>query len=270
MIAPPANRPRGRVVALLGAESTGKTSTALALAHRIAGEPGWTRADVGLVSESLREWGDREGRTPERDEQWGIAAEQTRRIAEAASRHRLVIADTSSAMTAVYSRFVFGDRSLDRPALADHVAGVDLTLVTALDLPWTPDGLQRDGPHVREPVDRLLRALLRDADIAHAVVHGRGPARLHAALRALLPSARRWGFEWPRAEAEVVAGLVPKPAGAAGDSDTGTDRNAAADGETDPGVDRRPTRWTAWCACCSDPDGEAADLRALRLRHPRP
>lgn len=242
---------RGRVVALLGAESTGKTSTARALADWVAAEPGWQPGDVGLVTEGLRAWCDREGRTPTRDEQPAIAAAQTRRIADAAARHRLVIADTTAAMTAVYSRFVFGDRSLEPQAVADHADGVDVTLVTALDLPWEPDGLQRDGPHVREPVDRLVRALLRDGGIAHAVVHGRGPDRLHAALRALLLHARRWGFAWPRAEAIVSGAPAPEP-------------------DEDDGGAGAPRRWRAWCDCCSDPDGEAADLRAIRSRRPRP
>ncbi len=43
------------------------------------------------------------------------------------------------------------------------------------------DGLQRDGPHVREPVDALVRAALARAGVAYAVVHGRGPERLASA-----------------------------------------------------------------------------------------
>ena len=34
----------------------------------------------------------------------------------------------------------------------------DLTLLTALGLPWRADGLQRDGPHVRELVDAIRYA----------------------------------------------------------------------------------------------------------------
>ena len=162
------------VVALLGAESTGKTTLAQALA--VDGRR------VALVSEYLREFCDAHGRTPREDEQAQIAAEQTRRIAQAATTHELVIADTSALMIAVYSDTVFGDTSLYASAEAAHRAGCDLTLLTALDLPWQADGLQRDGPQVREPVDARVRAALARAGVAYSVVFGHGEARLQAAL----------------------------------------------------------------------------------------
>jgi hypothetical protein len=54
----------------------------------------------------------------------------------------------------------------------------------ALDVPWQGDGLQRDGPHVRAPVDALIRASLERAGIAFTTIEGLGPARLATALRA--------------------------------------------------------------------------------------
>jgi len=177
------------VVALLGAESTGKTTLAQALVDSLAVDD----RRVALVPEYLREFCDRHARTPRRDEQRHIANEQTLRIARAAETHDLVIADTSGLMIAVYSDTVFGDTSLYASAEAAHRAGCDLTLLTALDLPWQADGLQRDGPHVREPVDARVRAALARADEAYSVVFGSGDARLHAALasvhRALAPPA---------------------------------------------------------------------------------
>jgi nicotinamide riboside kinase len=59
-------------------------------------------------------------------------------------------------MTAVYSDYVFKDLSLYEQAL-ELQAQFDLTLVMGLDVAWVPDGLQRDGEHVREPVDNLIR-----------------------------------------------------------------------------------------------------------------
>jgi nicotinamide riboside kinase len=185
---------RPLVVALVGAESSGKTTLARQLGDALV------RPDrkVAVVGEYLREFCDRTGRTPRHDEQRAIAAEQTRRIAAAAETHELVIADTSALMIAVYSELVFGDRSLYDEALEVH-AGYDLTLLTALDLPWQADGHQRDGAHVREPVDALLRAVLARAGIAHAVIAGHGMERCAAALasieRALAPAdtaSPRW------------------------------------------------------------------------------
>ena len=70
---------RAFVIALLGAESTGKTTLAQALGHALA-EAG---RSVAVVPEYLREFCDRHARTPRADEQALIAAEQTRRIEDA-------------------------------------------------------------------------------------------------------------------------------------------------------------------------------------------
>lgn len=185
---------RAFVVALLGAESTGKTTLAHALADTLAAQG----HRVATVPEYLREFCDRECRTPRIDEQRGIAGEQTRRITAAAEGHEIVVADTSALMIAVYSDQVFGDTSLYDEALVAH-ARCDLTLLTALDLPWQADGLQRDGPQVREPVDAKVRAALARAALECAVVFGHGPVRLANALAAVErrrqpPAAegRRW------------------------------------------------------------------------------
>lgn len=178
--------PTGRIVALLGTESTGKTtlSHALALSLRAAGH------DAVVVAEYLREFCDRAGRTPTPDEQLPIAREQAMRIEAAAASHAIVFADTSPLMTAVYSDWVFGDTSLYDEALAWQRMHADCTLVTGLDLPWLPDGLQRDGPHVREPIDAMLRAALRRGGIAHAVVYGEDEARTRHALAAVCSTLR--------------------------------------------------------------------------------
>lgn len=186
---------RAFVIGLLGAESTGKTTLAAELGTALAA-PG---RRVAVVPEYLREFCHRAGRTPRLNEQAGIAAQQSLRIAEAARSHEIVVADTTALMIAVYSEQVFGDTSLYDSALADH-ARSSLTLLTALDLPWQADGLQRDGPHVREPVDALVRAALARAAIDCAVVFGQGPQRLANALaavqRALHPpqddGTKRW------------------------------------------------------------------------------
>ncbi|HUD34498.1 MAG TPA: AAA family ATPase, partial [Variovorax sp.] len=101
------NLAHGCVIAVLGAESTGKT----ALAEAIAGRLSRRGIATTFVGEYLREWCDREGRVPRPEEQAAIAAEQTRRIAEAAM-HGVVVADTTALMTAVYSDMLFGDASL--------------------------------------------------------------------------------------------------------------------------------------------------------------
>lgn len=217
---------RGFVIALLGAESTGKTTLAQALQAALAGGAGARGGArrVAVVSEYLREFCDREQRTPHRHEQLPIADEQTRRIAAAAAVHDIVIADTTALMTAVYSDLVFGDTSLYPRAQTAH-AHCDLTLLAALDLPWQADGLQRDGAHVREPVDALVRAALGRAGAAYSVVFGSDAARLEAAL------------------ACVQRALAP-------------------DRHPDDGGDNR-ARWHWHCERCGDPQCEARERRRL-------
>lgn len=173
--------PTGRVVALLGTESTGKTtlSHALALSLRAMGH------DAVVVAEYLREFCETARRTPRAEEQLPIAREQARRIEAAAAQHAIVIADTTPLMIAVYSDWVFGDTALYDETLAWQRAQADCTLVTGLDLPWVADGDIRDGPHVREPIDAMLRDALVRGGIAHSVVYGEGEARTHHALRAI-------------------------------------------------------------------------------------
>jgi len=171
------------IVAILGAESTGKTSLALALAEQISALTGLRCV---AVPELLRGWCEREGRTPRPEEQAGIAAAQTAAIDAAALDHDVVLCDTTALMTAIYSDYIFGDRSLIESGQTFH-RRCDLTLLTALDIDWEADGLQREGPHVRPPIDALIRQALMDGAVAWSMVSGMGQARVDAALDAITP-----------------------------------------------------------------------------------
>lgn len=166
-------------LALLGAESTGKTE----LAHALAAHARGLGHSVAVVPEYLREWCAQQGRTPQADEQLAIATEHARRLDQAPACDWLV-ADTTPLMVAVYSDLLFNDTGLYPMALA-QLQGFDHILVTGQDLPWVADGLQRDGPHVRGPVDRKLRAALDSHGLRYQVVYGLGPLRLAAALRGM-------------------------------------------------------------------------------------
>ena len=167
-------------IALLGAESTGKTQLAgeLAAHLRLQGK------SVTVAPEFLREWCEREGRTPRPEEQMAIAQEQERRVDAAARTSQVVIADTTALMVAIYSAMLFDDGALYGFAL-ERQRGYDLNLLTGLDLPWVADGLQRDGAHVREPVDALVREALASAGVNFRVIYGSGAERLANALTAI-------------------------------------------------------------------------------------
>ena len=213
------------VIAILGAESTGKTTLAAALAARLAADTGQR---VAWVPEYLRAWCDHVGRTPHAHEQAAILRTQHAHLDAAAAGHPIVVCDTTGVMTAVYSALLFGDRSLEAPAVARH-RRVALTLLTAVDLPWVADGVQRDGPHVRAPVDAALRELLGRERLPYAVIGGAGDERLARARAAVEP-------------------LLPR-----GD---GLFTGLAAAGRGACATAGRPERWA--CACCDVPAYEQA------------
>jgi nicotinamide riboside kinase len=167
-------------VALLGAESTGKTL----LAHALAAHLRDSGQRAAAIDEYLREWCEEHARTPQQHEQAHIADEQQTRIEAATASHDCVIADTTPLMTAVYSEFIFQDNSLIEAALA-YQRSFDLTLITGLDMPWQADGIQRDGAHVRAPVDALLRQHLQSAGVAFEVIYGTGEHRTAHAIEAV-------------------------------------------------------------------------------------
>jgi nicotinamide riboside kinase len=183
-------------IALLGAESTGKTTLARDLAAHFTS----LGRSATAVPEALRDWCTAHGRTPRPEEQLSIAQEQERRVDEASLTSDIVIADTTAVMVAIYSAMLFEDGSLYRFAI-EHQRSYDVTLLTGLDLPWVADGLQRDGPHVRAPVDALVREMLDKAAVGYRVVYGSGDERLRNALAAIdaslapSPAARDWVWQ---------------------------------------------------------------------------
>ncbi|MFO1192691.1 MAG: ATP-binding protein [Rhodoferax sp.] len=172
--------PAATIIALLGAECTGKTT----LAQAVAADLQRTGVDAVVVPEALREFCAHHGRTPRADEQAALAQRQTDAVAAAAKAHAVVLADTTALMTAVYSDLYFDDPGLYVSAWPAHRA-VHLTLLAAPDLPWVADGLQRDGLARRAAVDERLRTVLQAQGQDFAVVVGTREARTQAALRAV-------------------------------------------------------------------------------------
>lgn len=168
-----------RRIALLGAESTGKTTLARELAQALC-ERGLRAV---AVPEALRAWCEGAGREPRPEEQLPIAQAQEDAVDAAAPAADVVIADTTALMVAIQAGMLFEDGELLAFALARQ-RGYDLTLLTGLDLPWVDDGLHRQ-PGSGPAVDALLRSLLDRAGVAYQVVYGHGPRRLQAALGAL-------------------------------------------------------------------------------------
>lgn len=74
-------------------------------------------------------------------------------------RNRWVITDPAPLMTAVYSIVYFADRQLLDEGL-EQARHYDLLVWCAPDIPWRPDGNQRDGPDRRQAADDVIRHLV--------------------------------------------------------------------------------------------------------------
>ncbi|MGZ5200209.1 MAG: AAA family ATPase [Telluria sp.] len=165
-------------VAIMGAESTGKSTLAEALAMYY---------DTVWVPEYLREFVETHGRVPHEADQYGIAlAQRAREDAAADAARRFLFCDTTPLMTAVYSEHYWGRVDAQLATLATQ-HDYAFTLVSAPDLPWEPDGLQRDSDEVRHAVHRLLVAALEQRGIPFILVRGGLAARLRQAEYVLGP-----------------------------------------------------------------------------------
>lgn len=165
-----------RRVAILGAESTGKSTLAAALAIHY---------DTVWVPEYLREFVETEARVPYEGDQFRIAQIQMERerAAEAFARGFL-FCDTTPLMTAIYSGVYWG-RVDPQLAALDRLHDYAVTLVTAPDGPWVPDGLQRESEAVRQSVHQAVIEKLERRAIAYTLVTGSLEQRMPEAQQAL-------------------------------------------------------------------------------------
>ena len=142
-------------VCLVGAESTGKTTLARALAA--AWQTEW-------VPEYGREYAEaklRRGETAWGSEEFtAIAREQTRREEAAARRaNRVLVCDTNAFATALWHRRYRGTEcEALRPLAAD--VRCDLYVLTGAEIPFVQDGL-RDGEAIRMEMHGWFAAALR-------------------------------------------------------------------------------------------------------------
>jgi NadR type nicotinamide-nucleotide adenylyltransferase len=169
-----------RMICIIGAESTGKTTLARSLAERFSSP--W-------VPEYLRTFCDERGRTPLQQEQQLIMEMQVAnetRIARSANRAGApyVFCDTAPMLTAIYSEYVFADTSLIERALLLHERYA-FTLLLDNDIDWVADGIQRDGAHVRASIAKRIKQLLDQHGLQCANINGRNEARTNSAIDAL-------------------------------------------------------------------------------------
>jgi NadR type nicotinamide-nucleotide adenylyltransferase len=165
-----------RRVVVTGSECTGKTTLARALAERY---------DTVWVPEFVREFVEREGRSPVLADVEAIARGQMAREEEIGAHAReLLILDTDLLSTILYSRHYYGScPAAVEAALARRPA--DLYLLCGIDVPWTPDSDQRDRGDRREEMQTLFRDALVERQFEFVEIGGGLEARLRQAARAL-------------------------------------------------------------------------------------
>ena len=136
-------------IAVLGGESTGKTTLARALSAMTHGV---------VVSEVLRAFVQEHHRAPKQDEQRAIMLAQRQREDQGASSHphAFVFCDPAVLMTAVYSQLYFNDSSLNDQALT-YAKDYDALLWCRPDIAWVAEIGQRDGPDFRDRADFLIQ-----------------------------------------------------------------------------------------------------------------
>lgn len=169
-----------KLICIIGAESTGKTTLAQALAAQF---------DCPWVPEYLRDFCESRRRTPTQYEQpmilkTQVIDEMSAKISARARNRPYVFCDTAPMLTAIYSDVVFGDKSLYARARELH-SRYALTLLLEPDIAWVADGIQRDGAHVRGPITALLERELIAINAPVVRVRGQNEARIQAATQAV-------------------------------------------------------------------------------------
>jgi HTH-type transcriptional regulator, transcriptional repressor of NAD biosynthesis genes len=176
-IEPPVRAHFARRICVLGAESTGTTTMAQALAQHYQTE--W-------VAEYGRELS--EQKIARGEYQWSsqdfvdVAVEQCRREDAAARRcNRLLICDTNAFATILWHRRYMGSHS---EAVAQIASGrkYDLYLLTGDEIPFVQDGT-RDGEHIRHQMHEWFVEALEKQGTPWVLLQGTHEERMREAIR---------------------------------------------------------------------------------------
>jgi len=169
------------VIVVTGSECTGKTTLAGELAMRFRSPHS---------AEFVRAYLDRKAAPIDAADVEAIARGQICIEDEAvAAASRLVVKDTDLVSTVVYSRHYYGACPAWIEQAARRRAG-HLYLLLHPDVPWLPDGLQRDRPEQRQYLHDLFRRELESLMVKVVDVTGTWEKRRHLAFAAVEDALR--------------------------------------------------------------------------------
>lgn len=186
-IEPPVHSWFTKRVCVLGAESTGTTTLAAALAGIF--QTNWVAEygreySLAKFARNEAEWNT--------DEFAKIAQEQTRRENAAARQaNRVLICDTNAFATTLWHRRYMGSHSNAVEEIARH-GKCDLYLLTGDEIPFVQDGL-RDGEHIRGEMHHWFESALTKQGVPWQILRGSHEARLRVAtqlVRSLFQNSR--------------------------------------------------------------------------------
>ena len=172
-------------VAVLGAESTGKTTLCRDLAAHF---------DSPWVSEYMRtylqeKWDDErltctwEDLLPIAQGQITLENILAKQVDQTSNTSHYLFCDTSLFELMVYSYWYYGDcpTALEQAALAHHY---DLILLTDVDTPWVADDL-RDSPHQRDEISDYFASQLSKHQKSFQRISGNRKARVQQVVAQL-------------------------------------------------------------------------------------
>lgn len=163
------------LISVVGGECTGKSTLAAALGAALP---------AVIVTETLREWVDAQGRLPLPHEQEQVMATHRQSELFALRRARWVVSDSGPLMTAAYSIQYYDDDSL-LPTAVEWTAHSDLVVWCQDDFTWQPDP-QRDGADARSESQRILATVFAASpELPVLAVGGPLDERLAAVLHAV-------------------------------------------------------------------------------------
>ncbi len=178
---PPTRSKKTYRIALLGAESSGKTTLATKLTAALR-ELGY---NVGMVPEYLRTWCEENSRLPDFEDQEVILEGQLALEDAAATQFDVLVCDPAAITTGFYSLEYFGS---DLHLEWDLLDRYDQLFLCDIDFPWQPDPM-REGETARDHMHALIVTYLTQTrEILEGnipLLSGSAPERLALALALL-------------------------------------------------------------------------------------
>ncbi|WP_240665788.1 AAA family ATPase [Agromyces sp. LHK192] len=222
-------------IVVLGAESTGSTTLAEALAEALGTH--WV-PEYGREHSITRGVGADGGLDePWRSDEFDLIVDRQIELEAAALRRvpaPVLVCDTDVLATALWHERYVGHPS---PRIVDRAAGhrPDLYLLTGDEIPFVQDGT-RDGEHLRHDMQQRFRDVLAAQPVPWLEVHGSVPERVAASLPAARRTmAARLEFALPlearsQAEQEEIQRRSAEASGVRADLDDGVDVRVAPGG----------------------------------------